>query len=141
MNKFIHSITQKAADYAAKADAHLYGTQPQAAARAAAIMAKPKTQWAIHAAALLLMLGVMPFASAAGFESDAKDMANKIYKGIYGFVGVVALIIVLWQCVEGWSGRKSWMDVLSTCLWVVAAAASGALVTWLWSKGQSMTFG
>lgn len=140
MIKFIQSITEKAANFASTADAMLHSTQPQAVAKAAAIMAKPKTQWAIHAAALLLMLGVMPFASAAGFEGEAKNMANKIYKGIYGFVGVVALIVVLWQCVEGWSGRKSWMDVLATCLWVVVAAASGALVTWLWSKGQSMSF-
>lgn len=133
MNKLIRFITQKSQRYAPQlAEVHT---------RTQDIMAKPKTHMAVHALALLTMLGIAPLASAGGFEADAKDMANKIYKGIYGFVGVVALIIVLWQCVEGWSGRKSWMDILATCLWVVAAAASAALVTWLWSKGQSMTFG
>ena len=140
MNKFINFITEKTAHCAQTAHVRLQTAQPQAASRAAEVMAKPKTQWAIHALSLLLMVGMMPFASAAGFEAEAKGMADKIYKGIYGFVGVVALIIILWQCVEGWSGRKSWMDVLATCLWVVAAAASGALVNWLWKKGQSMTF-
>ena len=114
--------------------------QPQAVERAAKIMAQPKMQIGIHAIAALLMLGAMPLASAAGFEAEAKGMAEKIYKGIYAVVGVVAMIVVLWQCVEGWSGRKSWMDVMATSMWIVVAAAAGAFVTWLWSKGSSMSF-
>lgn len=141
MNKFIHFILNKSNQIAQTAHVKLQTQQPEALQRTEQIMAKPKVQLGIQAAALLLMAGLTPLANAAGFDSDAKDMANNIYKGIYGFVGVVALIIMLWQCVEGWTGRKSWMDILVTCLWVVAAAASGALVTWLWSKGQSMTFG
>lgn len=133
MNKILTFITQKTAQYTPEI--------LEVQAKSNAMMAKPKVQVAIHGLAVVAMLGATPLASAAGFEADAKGMADKIYKGIYGFVGVVALIIMLWQCVEGWTGRKSWMDILVTCLWVVAAAASGALVTWLWSKGQSMTFG
>ena len=129
MNKILNFITKKSAQYM------------EAQAKSNTIMAKNSVQAAMHGLAAVAMLGAAPLVSAAGFEADAKDMANKIYKGIYGFVGVVALIVVLWQCVEGWSGRKSWMDILATCLWVVAAAASAALVTWLWQKGQSMTFG
>lgn len=133
MNKFLNFIMQKSAQYTSEI--------AEAQAKSNAIMTKTSVQTAVHGLAVVAMLGAAPLASAAGFEAEAKDMANKIYKGIYGFVGVVALIIVLWQCVEGWSGRKSWMDILATCLWVVAAAASAALVTWLWQKGQSMTFG
>lgn len=133
MNKILTFITQKTAQYTPEI--------LEVQAKSNAMMAKPKVQAAIHGLAVVAMLGAAPLASAAGFESEAKGMADKIYKGIYAFVGVVALIIMLWQCVEGWTGRKSWMDILVTCLWVVAAAASGALVTWLWSKGQSMTFG
>lgn len=133
MNKFLNFITQKSAQYAPEI--------AEAQAKSNEIMAKPKVQAAVHGLAVVAMLGAAPLASAAGFADEAKSMANNIYKGIYGFVGVVALIVVLWQCVEGWSGRKSWMEILVTCLWVVAAAASAALVTWLWQKGQSMTFG
>ncbi|WP_196228540.1 hypothetical protein, partial [Kingella kingae] len=79
--------------------------------------------------AVMAMLGAAPHRISPGFEAEAKGMADKIYKGIYGIVGVVALIIVLWQCVEGWSGRKSWIASLLTCSWVIAAAGSGALVT------------
>ena len=133
MNKILNFITKKSAQYMPEI--------MEAQAKSNTIMAKNSVQAAMHGLAAVAMLGAAPLASAAGFEADAKDMANKIYKGIYGFGGVVALIVVLWQCVEGWSGRKSWMDILATCLWVVAAAASAALVTWLWQKGQSMTFG
>lgn len=133
MNKILKFITQKSAQYTPEI--------LEVQAKSNEMMAKPKVQAAIHGLAVVAMLGAAPLASAAGFEAEAKGMADKIYKGIYAFVGVVALIIMLWQCVEGWTGRKSWMDILVTCLWVVAAAASGALVTWLWSKGSSMTFG
>lgn len=133
MNKILNFITKKSAQYMPEII--------EAQAKSNAIMAKNSVQAAMHGLAVVGMLVAAPLASAAGFEADAKEMANKIYKGIYGIVGVVALIIVLWQCVEGWSGRKSWMDILVTCIWVIAAAGSGALVTWLWSKGQSMTFG
>lgn len=133
MNKILNFINKKSALYTPEI--------VEAQAKSHAIMAKPKIQAAIHGLAAVAMLGAAPLASAAGFEAETKGMADKIYKGIYGIVGVVALIIVLWQCVEGWSGRKSWMDILVTCIWVIAAAGSGALVTWLWQKGQSMTFG
>lgn len=133
MNKFLNFIKQKSAQYTPEI--------AEAQAKSNAIMSKTSVQAVVHGLAVMAMLGAAPLASAAGFEAEAKGMADKIYKGIYGIVGVVALIIVLWQCVEGWSGRKSWMDILVTCIWVIAAAGSGVLVTWLWQKGQSMTFG
>lgn len=78
-------------------------------------------------------------AMAAGFD-DMTSMATTIRTGIYTFLGVVASIIVLWQCIEGAQHRKQWGDVLVTCLWVVGAAASIAFVAYLWTKGGSMSF-
>lgn len=141
MNQIIQFISSKSNQLAQTAHIKLCMQQPEALQRTQEIMAKPKVQLGIQAASLLMMAGLVPVASAAGFEAEAKSMADKIHKGIYGFVGVVALIVMLWQCVEGWTGRKSWMDILVTCLWVVAAAASGALVNWLWQKGAAMSFG
>ena len=93
MNKILNFITKKSAQYMPEI--------MEAQAKSNTIMAKNSVQAAMHGLAAVAMLGAAPLASAAGFEADAKDMANKIYKGIYGFVGVVALIVVLWQCVEG----------------------------------------
>lgn len=78
-------------------------------------------------------------AMAAGFD-DVSDMATTIRTGIYTIVGIVAGIVVLWQCFEGAQHRKQWGDILITCLWVIGAAASIAFVTYLWTKGGSMTF-
>lgn len=79
--------------------------------------------------------------AAGGFSNEINSMATNIRTAIYTFVGIVAGIIVLWQCLEGAQGRKQWGDILHTCLWVVGAAASIALVTWLWTRGGSLTFG
>lgn len=132
MNKILNFITNKSAQYMSEI--------LEVQAKSNAIMAKTSVQAAVHGLAVVAMLGAAPLASAAGFEAEGKSMADKFYKAIYGIVGVVASIVVLWQCVEGWSGRKSWMDILVTCIWVIAAAASGAFVTWIWQKGQSMSF-
>lgn len=78
-------------------------------------------------------------AMAAGFD-DVSNMATTIRTGIYAIVGIVVGIVVLWQCFEGAQHRKQWGDVLITCLWVIAAAASIAFVGYLWTKGQAMTF-
>ncbi len=78
-------------------------------------------------------------AMAAGFD-DVSDMATTIRTGIYTFVGIVAGVVVLWQCFEGSQHRKQWGDILITCLWVIGAAASIAFVAYLWTKGGSMTF-
>ena len=78
-------------------------------------------------------------AMAAGFD-DVGNMATTIRTGIYTIVGIVAGIVVLWQCFEGAQHRKQWGDILITCLWVIAAAASIAFVNYLWGRGQGMSF-
>ena len=78
-------------------------------------------------------------AMAAGFD-DVSNMATTIRTGIYTIVGIVAGIVVLWQCFEGAQHRKQWGDILITCLWVIGAAASIAIVTYTRTKGGSMTF-
>ncbi len=90
------------------------------------------------AAALLAALASQTVL-AGGFD-DVTSMATTIRTGIYTVVGVIAAIVVLWQCLEGMQHRKQWGDILITCLWVIGAAASIAFVGYLWTKGGSMTF-
>lgn len=97
------------------------------------------TPFAKNAMLAMALALVSHGAMAAGFD-DANQMATTVRTAIYTFIGIVAGIVVLWQCFEGAQGRKQWGDILVTCLWVVGAAASIALVTWLWTKGGSMTF-
>lgn len=92
----------------------------------------------VRTVAITLALLAAQGAMVAGFD-DVTSMATTV-RTIYTLVVVVAGIIVLWQCFEGAQHRKQWGDILITCLWVIGAAASIAFVTWLWTKGGSMTF-
>lgn len=89
----------------------------------------------------LIFCGLVQGASAAGFADDAGNMIKNIRTGIYTVVGIAAGLALLWQFVEGWSGRKSWSDILGTAMWIIGAGAAITLATWLFTKGGSMTFG
>lgn len=88
----------------------------------------------------LLAVAASHPALAAGFSEEASTMITNIRTGIYTIVGVVATIALLWQMVQGFSGRKTWGDIFETCLWIVGAGAAIALATWLFTKGGSMSF-
>ena len=98
-----------------------------------------KASWTKNALIATALAVASQGAMAAGFD-DVSNMATTIRTGIYVLCGVVASIIVLWQCIEGAQHRKQWGDILITCLWVIGAAASIAFVGYLWTKGGSMTF-
>ncbi len=90
---------------------------------------------------LFLVFGLLAqLTMAAGLEAEATSMITTIRNVIYAIVGVVATICLLWQMAQGFMGRKTWGDILESCLWIVGAGAAIALATWLFSKGASMTF-
>ena len=90
------------------------------------------------AAALLAALASQTV-FAGGFD-DATNMATIIRNGVYAVVSILAGMVILWNCFEGMQHRKQWGDILITCLWAVATAASVAFTAYLFTKGQSMTF-
>lgn len=90
----------------------------------------------IAAAVLVSMAQV---AMADGF-SEVSQTATTIRNGIYTLVGILCSIGLLWQFFLAKSGRKQWVDILDSCLYIVGAGASIAFATWLFTKGGSMTF-
>lgn len=87
------------------------------------------------------LLAMAQTALADGFSGDVSSMAISVRTAIYTLVGVVATIALIWQAAQGFGGRKTWGDVLETCLWIVFAGAAIAIGTWLFSKGGSMKVG
>lgn len=90
-------------------------------------------------------LAALPFllpelAHAAGGFAQATGIITQIRDSIYAIVGICAGLALLWCFAMGWSGRKTWTDVLELGLWIVGAAAAIALATWLWNSGGSMSF-
>lgn len=88
-------------------------------------------------ASLMLFANV---ANASGFADTATTALNSIKDGIVLIIGVVAIIALIWQIAQGFMERKTWPEVFTTCAWILAAGAAPALATWLFTKGQSMSF-
>lgn len=88
----------------------------------------------------MALLGMAQAAMAQGFAAPVADKAEEFREGVYLVVGILASIVVLWQCYQGMTHKKTWPDILETCAWVVGAACSAALVAWLWAMGQSISF-
>lgn len=86
------------------------------------------------------LLGMAQTAMAQGFAAPVADTAEQFRDGVFLIVGILASIVVLWQCFQGMSHKKTWPDILETCAWVVGAACSVAFVAWLWAMGQSISF-
>lgn len=87
----------------------------------------------------LAVLGLMFFAQAAlaagGLESEVTSMVTTIRTVIYIIVGGVATIALLWQCAQGFMGRKTWGDVFETMLWIFVSGGSIVLATWAFTTG------
>ena len=100
-----------------------------------AIQKSQIAQWLLA----ILLSALCPLTMAAGFEGEITSMITTIRNSIYAIVGVVATIALLWQMAQGFGGRKTWGDILETCLWIVGAGGAVVLATWLFTKGGSMT--
>lgn len=93
------------------------------------------------AALAALFLGVSNAAIAqGGFAAKASSALTNILDGIVIIIGIIAVIALIWQLAEGFMGRKTWPEVLSTCIWIVAAGAAPALAKWLFETGKGMSF-
>lgn len=80
-----------------------------------------------------------PLTMAAGFEGEVTSMITMVRNGIYAVVGVLATVCLLWQFAQGFMGRKTWGDILESCLWIVGAGAAIVIGTWLFTKGGTMS--
>ena len=93
-------------------------------------------------AALCLAIGMCLFSSvamASGLQSQAEGLLKDIYAAIYAIVGIVATIALLWQCAQGFMGRKEWSEVFTACLWIFAAGGASVFATWLFESGSQVS--
>ncbi|MCV2502468.1 MAG: hypothetical protein N4Q30_00025 [Neisseriaceae bacterium] len=69
---------------------------------------------------------------------ETQTMVGKIRATVTILVAGISAIALLWQFAQGFMGRKTWGDILESCLWIVGAGAAYALANWLFTKGQGM---
>lgn len=89
--------------------------------------------------AFWILLPQLSFA-AGGLQNEAKTMLETVRSAIVIVVGIVATIALLWQFAQGFMGRKTWGDILESCLWILGAGAAVALAGWIFIRGQSISF-
>lgn len=85
--------------------------------------------WLGIVAVVLLFVGV---AHAAGLQSGT-DAANNFKTWLFGFLGVVAFIYLMFKGVQAWAEKIQWFDFLTAIAKVAAVGGVLGLTTWAWS--------
>jgi type IV secretory pathway VirB2 component (pilin) len=71
--------------------------------------------------------------AAGGGLSRANDEANNFRLWLYGFLGVIAVIVLLYYGLCAWFERKSWSDFAMACVGVAVVGAAPSIATYLWT--------
>lgn len=95
------------------------------------------------ALAAVLVFGTQAVMAAGGISggfSQGKSIIEDITTGIISIIGSICVLLLIWQMIQGAMKKKDWMDVLVTCIWIVAIGAAGAFGIYLYEQGQKMKF-
>lgn len=76
-----------------------------------------------------------------GLEESTTSLLTTVRTVIIAVIGIVATIALTWQLAQGFLGRKTWGDIFESCLWILGAGAGVSLATWIFTRGQSLSFG
>lgn len=87
------------------------------------------------AMALAAVHGASHAANLGGLDT-AKSTAEDVKTGIYAFVGVLALLYLLYLGVMAFAEKKSWSDFGFGVVHVALVGATTALGTWAWLLGR-----
>lgn len=85
---------------------------------------------------LLIMLYISvalapELATAGGLDAAKTEAANwRIW--FYGMCGIGAGGYILYEFVQAWAKRNTWMDVATAMMWVAAAGGAIGLADYLW---------
>lgn len=84
---------------------------------------------------ILFVLAASIFSSAAfaagGLEAGKTEITN-FKTWIYGTLAVVSVIYLMFQVVQAFSNKITWVDVGQSCGKVAVLGGTPALVTFLW---------
>lgn len=84
---------------------------------------------------LLLAAGsIAPaIAHATGGLDQAQQGLSNFEIGLFACAGIVAIIYLIFEFVQVFGNRKTWIDMGEAVLKVIAAGAAVVLATWAWS--------
>lgn len=84
---------------------------------------------------LLLSLGTVApaVARAAGGLDQTQQGLSNFEIGMFACAGVIAIIYLIYEGVQLFGNRKTWMEMGESVLKVIAAGAAVVLATWAWN--------
>ena len=83
--------------------------------------------------AALVLAGMHGMSFALGGLDKATSAATDVKSGLYGVVGVLALIYMTWLGAMAFTEKKSWSDFGWGAIHVSVVGGSLALAGWAWS--------
>ena len=102
--------------------------------------------WAVLASVLFLaVFSIMPeFAFAGGLgevESSLTENLNSVKSILMAIIPIIAGIILIWKCFEGFTQGKPVSEIIVTCLWIVGAACAFEFALFVFKTGSGISFG
>lgn len=81
---------------------------------------------------LCVSVALVPELAAAGGLDSAKTEATNWRLWFYGMCGIGAGGYILYEFIQAWAKRNTWMDVATAMMWVAAAGGAIGLADYLW---------
>lgn len=104
------------------------------------------TSWAVLGAVLLAAMFVFTpeLALAAGglgevsnkLTSSLQDVKNILM----AIIPLIAGILLIWKCFEGFTQHKPISEIIITCLWIIGAACAFEFALFIFREGSSINF-
>ncbi|MBR5940175.1 MAG: hypothetical protein IKZ88_02875 [Neisseriaceae bacterium] len=105
---------------------------------------KPSSLWGLGAVLLAAVFVFMPDMALAGGLGDVESKLTDNLKSIQGIlmaiIPIIAGIILVWKCFEGFTQHKPISEIIVTCLWIVGAACAVEFAVFIFDAGKSISF-
>ena len=104
-----------------------------------------RSSWAVLGAILFAaMFALMPEMALAG---GLGDVGNKLTTSLtdvknilMAIIPLIAGILLIWKCFEGFTQHKPVAEIIITCLWIIGAACAFEFALFIFKEGSSIKF-
>ena len=101
---------------------------------------RPAASLWVKSILMCTLLAACQSALAAGGLGNVESGLKEFLTSFYGIVAIIAGFALLACAMMGMADRMGWGEVVVKCGWIIFAAASLAIVKYLWDLGKNVSF-